>query len=176
MDELFRAEDGGYFNSAAGAADLVLRLREDYDGAEPAPSSVAALNQLRLAAIFHDEERRARGGQTITALEARWRTAPQALPQMLCAVEAALEPPRHIVLAGDPAEAGYRALAAVTGEGFGPRRTVLRADPAIPWTAGMVRRDGRATAYVCEDYACQSPVTGAADLRRLLFPVINRPD
>jgi uncharacterized protein YyaL (SSP411 family) len=168
MDELFRGEDGGYFNSAAGASDLVLRLREDYDGAEPAPSSVAALNQLRLAAIFHDEERRARGVQTLAALESRWRSAPQALPQMLCAVEAALEPPRHVVLAGDPADPAMQALAAVRAEGLGPRRTLLRADPAIAWTTGMTPREGRATAYVCEDYTCQSPVQEPADLRRLL--------
>jgi uncharacterized protein YyaL (SSP411 family) len=170
MDALFRGEDGGYFNSAAGAADLVLRLREDYDGAEPAPSSVAALNQLRLAAIFHDEERRMRGGQTIAAFESRWRTAPQALPQMLCAVEAALEPPRHVVLAGDPADPGFRELAAVTMAGLGPRRTLLRADPAIPWTAAMTPREGRATAYVCEDYTCQSPVHRPDELHRLLVP------
>ena len=170
MDELFRAPDGGYFNSAAGAPDLVLRLREDYDGAEPAPSSLAALNQLRLAALFHDAGRRTRAGETIAAFESRWRTAPQALPQMLCAVEAALEPPRHVVLAGDPAAADFRALAAELGTVFGPRRTVLRADPAIPWTAAMTPRDGRATAYVCEDYACQSPVSTPAELRRLLTP------
>jgi uncharacterized protein YyaL (SSP411 family) len=170
MDELFRGADGGYFNSAAGAPDLVLRLREDYDGAEPAPSSVAALNQLRLAAIFHDGERRTRAGATIAALESRWRTAPQALPQMLCAVEAALEPPRHVVLAGDPAAGDFRALAAELAAAFGPRRTVLRADLAIAWTAAMNPRDGRATAYVCEDYTCQSPVTNPAELRRLLAP------
>ncbi len=170
MDELFRAADGGYFNSAAGAPDLVLRLREDYDGAEPAPSSLAALNQLRLGAIFQDAGRRTRAGETLAAFESRWRSAPQALPQMLCAVEAALEPPRHVVLAGDPAAADFRALAAELGVDFGPRRTMLRADPAISWTAAMMPRDGRATAYVCEDYTCQSPVTSPTELRRLLTP------
>jgi hypothetical protein len=169
-DELFwDGERGGYFNSATGDAHLVLRLKEDYDGAEPAPSSVAALNLLRLGAIFHDETRRERGTQCIETFRAQWTRAPHALPQMLCALELALEPPRHVVLAGDPAEEDFRALAAVLHERLGPRWTTLRADAAaVPWTAAMTPGGGRATAYVCQEYACQAPVTDAEALRMVL--------
>jgi uncharacterized protein YyaL (SSP411 family) len=187
MDELFwDADHGGYFNSAAGDASIVLRLKEDYDGAEPAPGSVAALNLLRLAAIRGDdgaggaarEGCRARGRRTIEAFAARWSRAPHALPQLLCALELALESPRHVVLAGDPRAEDFQALAAVTAERLGPRRTLLAADgregqrwlaARAPWIAAMTPRDGRATAYVCEDYACQAPVTTPAELRRLLW-------
>ena len=121
MDELFwDTEGGGYFNSAAGDMSIVLRLKEDYDGAEPAPSSVAALNVLRLAAIFHDDARRERGVRCIEAFRAQWSRAPHAMPQMLCALELALEAPRHVVLAGDPAAADFRALAAVVARDARP--------------------------------------------------------
>ena len=178
MDELFwDAERGGYFNSAAGDPHLVLRLKEDYDGAEPAPSSVAALNLLRLAAIFHDDAQRERGVRCIEAFRAQWARAAHALPQMLCALELALEPPRHVVLAGDPRAEDFRALAAVLHERFGPRRTILRADGAAPWThttgsgqaVAMAPVDGHAAAYVCEDFTCQLPVTKPAALRSLLM-------
>jgi len=169
MDELFwDVERGGYFNSAAGDPHLVLRLKEDYDGAEPAPSSVAALNLLRLGAIFHDEARRERGVRCIEAFRAQWARAPHALPQMLCALELALEPPRHVVLAGDPHAEDFQALAAVLSEKLEPRRTILRADAAVPWTVAMSPVGGRAAAYVCEDYTCQRPVTEPAELRRRL--------
>ncbi len=169
MDELFWDEaQGGYFNSAAGDAHLVLRLKEDYDGAEPAPSSVAALNLLRLAAIFHDDARRERGRQCVEAFRAQWSRAPHAMPQMLCALELALEAPRHVVLAGDPAAADFHALAAVLHERLGPRRTMLRAGPEVPWTSAMMPVDGRAAAFVCEEYTCQMPVVDAAELRRRL--------
>ena len=70
MDELFWDEArGGYFNSAAGDPSIVLRLREDYDGAEPAASSVAAMNLLRLGGMWHDETRSARGRKTIEATD-----------------------------------------------------------------------------------------------------------
>jgi uncharacterized protein YyaL (SSP411 family) len=169
MDAKFWDEaGGGYFNSAADAADIVLRLKEDHDGAEPSPNSIAAANLLRLAAIFHDDTRRARALRTIEALRPRWSQAPHALPEMLCAIERALEPPRQIVLAGDPAAPGFQALAAVAREKPGPRRALVHAGSALPWTLAMTPRDGQATAYVCEDFACQPPVTTPEELRRLL--------
>jgi uncharacterized protein YyaL (SSP411 family) len=179
MDELFWDEAaGGYFNSAAGAADIVVRLKEDYDGAEPAPSSVAASNLLRLGAIFGEGDganRRAR--RTIAAFRPRWSRAPQALPQMLCALELALAPPRHVVLAGDPRAADFRTLLSVVHERLGPRRILVALDEGpgrawlgerAPWMRAMRPLEGRATAYVCEEFACQAPVTAAADLRSLL--------
>jgi hypothetical protein len=178
MDVRFGDEArGGYFNSAAGDTSIVLRLKEDYDGAEPAPSSVAAMNLLRLAAITNDEVPRERGRHTLEAFRDRWSQAPQAMPQLLCALELALETPRHVVLAGDPTREDFRALAAVVHEGIGPRRILLAAtggeDQAwlarrAPWLAGMTPLDGRATAYVCEEYACQAPVNEPAALRALL--------
>ncbi len=65
MDEKFWDEaKGGYFNSQAGDAAIVLRLKEDYDGAEPAASSVAAMNLLRFAAMLGESGKayRERGG------------------------------------------------------------------------------------------------------------------
>jgi len=169
MDDLFwDTERGGYFNSTADDTRLVLRLKEDYDGAEPAPSSVAALNLLRLAAIFQDEARRERGVRCIEAFRAQWSRGPHAMPQMLCALELALEAPRHVVLAGEPGAEDFRALAAVLHESFGPRRTILRASSAVPWTAAMSPVGGRATAYVCEAFTCQAPASDAVALRRLL--------
>lgn len=174
MDALFwDADRGGYFNSAAGDASIVLRLKEDYDGAEPAPSSVAALNLFRLGAVFGGDYR-ARGVRCVEAFRAQWSRAPHALPQMLCALELALEPPRHAVLAGDPAAADFRALAAALHGRLGPRRILLAADGGAaqawlaeraPWLAGMAPRGGRATAYLCEDFACRAPVVDPRELR-----------
>jgi len=185
MDELFWDEaEGGYFNSAAGAADVLVRLKEDYDGAEPAPSSVAAMNLLRLGALRDEVRGEAMGAgavrahRTLAAFRAQWSRLPQGLPQMLCAFELALAPPRHVVLAGDPGAADFRALAAVCRERLGPGRALAALDggPAqawlaerAPWLADLRPRGGRATAYVCENYACQAPVTTPEELRALLY-------
>ena len=178
MDELFfDAERGGYFDSHADDPSLVLRLKEDYDGAEPAPSSVAASNLLRLAAMLHRDEFRGRAQRTLEAFRGQWLDLPQTLPQMLCAVELALEPPRQVVMAGDPAAADFRALTAVLHERSGARRVLLCADGGegrawlaarAPEIAAMRALDDRPTAYVCENFTCQAPVHDAAALRALL--------
>ena len=208
MDELFWDEEGGgYFNSAAGAPDIVLRLKEDYDGAEAASSSVAAGNLLRLSLLLGDLpaklppaatsaeapaagakaepplsqpialSRRHRALRTLEAFRPRWQEVPQALPQMLCSLGRALEPPRHVVLAGHAGAADFQALAAVLFEGLGPQRALLAADggPAqawlaqrAPWLAEMRPLGGKAAAYVCEGFACQLPVAVPEDLRRFL--------
>jgi uncharacterized protein YyaL (SSP411 family) len=200
MDELFwDAERGGYFNSRADDPTVIVRLKEDYDGAEPAPNSVAAMNLIRLdwmlgsvggvpsprgnTASPGEGTRpttipyRTRALRTIEALRQRWSRLPQALPQMLCAVELALAEPRTVVLAGDPQSAEFRAMAAALHEKLGPRRALLCADGGAgqawladkrPYLADMKPVDGRATAYVCENFTCQAPVSSAAALRGLL--------
>ena len=130
------------------------------------------MNLFRLAALLGDEaaqaDYRRRGVATVAALRAQWSRVPQGLPQLLCALELAFLPPRHVVLAGDPAAEDFRALAAVVHEKFGPRRTLVRADAALAWTASMGPLAGRAAAYVCEDFTCQLPVVEPAELRRVL--------
>lgn len=97
-----------------------------------------------------------------------------ALPQLLCALAQALEPARHVVLAGDPAQPDFQSLAAVLHQRLGPRRALLAADgragqewlaARMPWIKDMRRLDGRATAYVCERQACQAPVSDPVALR-----------
>ena len=185
MDELFwDADAGGYFDSRADDPTIIVRLKEDYDGAEPAPSSVAALNLLRLSWMLGpmnggstESDYADRARKCFLAFAGQWKRAAHALPQMLCAVELALEAPRTVVFAGDPRADDFGALAAVAHEHLGPRRTLLAADGAeaqrwlaerMPYLAEMRPIEGKATAYVCEQFTCRRPVTEPAELRKLL--------
>ncbi|MBI5381187.1 MAG: thioredoxin domain-containing protein [Opitutae bacterium] len=178
MDALFYdVAAGGYWNSVADAPDVVLRLKEDYDGAEPAPSSVATLNLLRLAALRERADWREQAHRTLAVLQRQWRTAPQALPQLLCALDFAQTEPRVIVLAGDPAAADFGVLADVVRERLGPPGVVLGVTGGAaqdwlaeraPWLREMRPQDGRAVAYVCEEKTCQASVALAEELRRTL--------
>jgi uncharacterized protein YyaL (SSP411 family) len=178
MDALFWDDErGGYFNSVATDASIVLRLKEDYDGAEPAPSSVAALNLFRLAAMLNRADLRERGRATLEAFRSQWTRVPQALPHMLCAIELALESPRHAVIAGDRTSESFAAMASVLHERLGPRRVLLALDGGAdqawlatraPWLAEMRADEGKTTVFVCEEFACQAPVSEPDALRRLL--------
>jgi uncharacterized protein YyaL (SSP411 family) len=188
MDERFWDPlRGGYFNSRVDDPTVIVRLKEDYDGAEPAASSVAAMNLLRLDWMLGAEpggrmtegssDYRPRALQTIAALRAQWSRVPHGMPQMICALEMALAEPRTVVVAGDPAAADFLALVTVVHERLGPRRVLLAADGTTgqhwlaarrPYLAEMKPAGGRATAYVCENFTCQQPVSDPAELRRIL--------
>jgi uncharacterized protein YyaL (SSP411 family) len=178
MDGLFGdPERGGYFNSRADDPNVIVRLKEDHDGAEPSANSVAALNLLRLDWMLGLAGARERAVKTIEALRPQWTAMPQGLPQLLCAIELVVDAPRTVVLAGDPSSADFQSLAAVLAEPLGPRRALLCADGAAghqwlaakrPYLAEMKPLGGRVTAYVCENFTCQAPVTTPAELRALL--------
>jgi uncharacterized protein YyaL (SSP411 family) len=178
MDRSFEdPERGGYFSSRADDANVIVRLKEDHDGAEPSANSVAAVNLLRLDAMTGLPGARERALKTIEALRPQWTRAPHALPQLLCSFELAFDAPRTVVLAGDPAAADFRALVTVLSGKTGPRRAVLCADGGAgqqwlagrrPYLAEMKPVGGRATAYVCENFACQAPVTSPTALGQLL--------
>ena len=54
--ELFFDErDGGWFSTTGDDPTVLLRLKEDYDGAEPAAASVTVRNLLQLAHLVGDE-------------------------------------------------------------------------------------------------------------------------
>jgi len=87
---------GGFYATEEIRRDLVLRLKDDYDGAEPSANSVAALFLLRLARTTCREEYQDTADRTLAAFAGQLDAAPHALPQMLVAYMRALEQPRNV--------------------------------------------------------------------------------
>ncbi len=178
MDGLFIDKDhGGYFQTAPGATDILFRTKEDYDGAEPAPSSLAAANLLKLAQLTGSTELRERGEKAIASASEQLDRLPSAMTQMLCAVDASLAKPRQIVIAGKRDAADTKALLREVRAVFSPNQIVLLADAGADqkWLGSKLEFlrtsapvDGSAAAYVCENFTCQAPTTDPAKLRELL--------
>lgn len=178
MDQLFWDEvNGGYFSTSGKDASVVLRMKDDNDSAEPAASSVAALNLLRLAQLHQTKDWRARAEKTMAAFSGTLSAVPSAMPQMLVALEYSLAEPRQIVIAGPLAAADTKELLAEVRQHFLPHKILLLADEAegqryLSQTneamRPMKRMNGKATAYVCQRFTCAAPVTEARELRKLL--------
>jgi len=175
-DGFYDEAHGGYFNSLPDP-HVLLRMKEDYDGAEPSANSIAALNNLRLAGLLDRDDLRMKAEATLGAFTGRLQHIPSAMPALLCAALYASVPPRHIVIAGAPDAEDTRALLRVVHELFIPHKSVLVVDGGdtqrrlvqrLPFIAEMKMQDGKATAYVCQNFACQRPVTSAEELRALL--------
>ena len=169
MDRLFWDEaGGGYFSSAEGDPHLLVRMKEDYDGAEPSANSVAALNLLRFSRMIGDDDA-AKKVERIFALSSRTLDGmPAAVPQLLVALERNLSPVCQIVIVGNPQESDTKALIAEARKGFHPEQVILLADGSegqawlserIPSIAGMKPIDGKAALYRCENFTCSAPLT-----------------
>ncbi|HJY19850.1 MAG TPA: thioredoxin domain-containing protein, partial [Chthoniobacterales bacterium] len=101
QDRLFFDEkNGGYFGNSGQDKSVFVRIKDDNDGAEPAASSIAALNLLRLSQIYDDPKMAERAKKTIDAFATILLQFPSGMPQMLVAVENSLGKPRQIVIAG----------------------------------------------------------------------------
>lgn len=177
QDALFADTHGGYFSVAEGDSSILLRMKEDYDGAEPSPNSVSALNLLRLAQIADRPEFRERATKTLAEFSPQLTKAPTSVPQMLCALDASLAKPKQIVIAGQPGATDTHALLREVHAHYLPNKVVLLADGAAGQkslgerleflrTVGPI--DGHAAAFVCENFVCQLPVTEPEKLRDLL--------
>ncbi len=156
-------EHGGFFSTTGDDADLILRVKDDYDGAEPSGNAIVAQLLVNLHAVTAENRYLEAAERLFQAFAPRLTQAPMTLPQMLVALLAARTPHQQVVLAG-PLDDGFRRISQT---GFAPFRTVLReADASLP----MPPLEGRPTAYVCQNFACDLPVTDAAALTARLAP------
>jgi uncharacterized protein YyaL (SSP411 family) len=176
QDALFWDEAlGGWFGTTGEDASVPLRLKEDYDGAEPSASSVSALNLVRLGHVTGDAAILSRLERTLKLFAPRIESMPRAVPMMLSALSAWHAGVQQVVIAGeqgDPAAERLLALVnrtylpfAVVVPSFPPRDGLQRVSPAL---AAMLPRGGQPVAYVCRDFACQAPTSDAETLARSL--------
>ncbi|MBU1274227.1 MAG: thioredoxin domain-containing protein [Proteobacteria bacterium] len=164
---------GGYFYTPADGEPLIFRDKEIYDGAMPSGNSVMAHNLLRLGRLSARPKLEERADQVMRAFAGVVERMPRAYAQLMNALDFAQGPGQEVVVVGQAGRADTRALLAKAGSSFGPRRVLLLkpvgrgaslVESLAPYCAEMEMVGGAATAYVCANHACQSPVNDPADL------------
>ncbi len=162
--ELFADETrGGFFMAANDAEQLVARKKDLDDNPVPSGNSMLAHVLLRLSRIYGDDELERRAVGVLRLLERGMARAPTAFGWALCALDLHLSPPRELAIVGSPDDEIARTALAP----FDPNAVVaFGPSDEVPLLAGKIRVDGKPTLYVCERFACQTPVTDAAVLRQ----------
>ena len=152
---------GGWFDTADDAERLLVRPHEIQDGATPSGGATAAAVMLRLAELTGESHLRAAAERAIAPIGEFGSRYPRAFAAWLAALDFAVTPITQVAIVGEPDDPETRALVAVARAGFQPYRIVVAGDPS---TSGLdllqsrFRLDGRATAFVCRDFACRRPV------------------
>ncbi len=169
--------DGGFFSTVEGESDLLLRIKDDYDGAEPSANSVALHNLLRLGRLTGNQELTGSAERALRFFAGRLQTNPVTLPLMMSAYLLSRGKPRQIVLTGAPDSSVMAAMLAEARKRFLPGAAKIRVGDEqererlarwLPMVRSMEPQAGQVTAYVCEDYTCQLPVTSVEQFTKLL--------
>ncbi len=160
--ELFADEErGGFYLASADADQRVPRTKDLQDTPIPSGSSMLAWVLLRLGRIWGDDELERHAVSVFRLVEPALRRAPGGFAWMLCGLDLWFSPPREIAIAGAADSPVARAALA----GFDPR-TVVAVGPGegVPLLEGKELVDGEPAVYICERFACRSPVTDPAAL------------
>jgi hypothetical protein len=170
-------DHGGFFLTGDGHEELLVREKPMYDGAEPAGSSVAVLNLLRLHEFTTDPQYRARAEKAFRYAAPTLKSNPTSLSEMLLALDFLLDRPKQVVVVL-PREAGKdesAPLLSVFRDKFVPNRVLSvvregqeqeKAARIIPLVRGKEAVGGRVTIYVCEERTCMPPTSDPAELLR----------
>ncbi len=168
-DRFHDPEHGGFWQAPPQAKDLILGVKDAYDGAEPAGNSAAALGLLRLAEMTDRADLRELAEGTLRLFADRLRRLPEALPAMLAALDFRLGERRRVVIAGEPSTPGRAELLAAAHRVYAPNMVVLgNQPPAEPFACTLPAKDGRATAYLCVGTTCRAPIQDPAELTAAL--------
>jgi uncharacterized protein YyaL (SSP411 family) len=167
----------GFFTAPEGTGDLFTREKDLRDGAHPSGNGSAALLFSRLHALSGDAAWHDAAAQTRDAFSAVIAASGPGVPQLGVVHDWLTGPVREIAVIGDPSLPETQAMLALVYRTFLPRVVVAYAPSneaasaaaaAVPLLAERTTTDGKVTAYVCEGFTCQLPVTTAEALRGLL--------
>jgi uncharacterized protein len=164
-------ERGGFFTTSPEHEELIARRKDIDDHPIPSGNSAAAYGLLRLGALT-GEHRYAEQAEGVFRLLVRAaRRHPQALAHLLEALNFRLATTREVAVVAPAGDDGAGTLAAVVRERFRPT-TVLAGGPEgsdrPELMLGRSAVEGRAAAYVCENFACRRPVTEPDELAAAL--------
>ena len=173
----FSNDRGGFFDTSDDHEQLITRPRQVQDNAMPSGNAVAVDVLLRLAALAGSDTYRRPAEAVLEEMTSVMRRHPLAFGHWLSVLTFHLSPPDAIALAGEPAADDTQALLDVALGSYRPHQVVALSVPGgdaasyIPLLVNRVQQDGRATAHVCREFACQLPVTDPRSLAAQLAPV-----
>jgi uncharacterized protein YyaL (SSP411 family) len=190
QDELFWDEAGaGWFSTTGRDPSVLMRMKDEYDGAEPTASSMAVMNLLMLSHLVNDDDGRLwseRVERTLGAFRERLEQLGRGVPMMAAALSTYVAGVQQIVIiegqvgqvgqAGQVGQEGSEELERALGRRYLPFAIQLRLTNerqrrlggSLPFVAAMVPVDGRTSVYVCRDRTCRAPATAIDDLEGAL--------
>jgi uncharacterized protein len=159
----------GFFFTADDHEQLIARTKDLHDGSTPSGNAMAVTALLRLAALTGRRDLAEPAERALRGYRDTMAEHPAASGQMLVALDFYLGPVQQIAIVGNAQVDDTRRARAAIHRAFGPKRVIAFHDPAggappaelASMFAGKEAVGGAVTVYVCENFACQTPLVGA---------------
>ena len=177
LTQFWDESGGGFFFTADDETELLVRQKEFYDGAIPSANSVAALNLLRLGRMTANSDFEKKAWEIAGNISANVKRIPTAYSQMLMALDFGLGPSYEVVIAGNSRAKDSQAMLRALRKKFLPNKVLLFVPSESPsseisqfaeFTQYQSSINGKATAYVCRNYACNKPTTDISEMLEMM--------
>ncbi|MDO8142013.1 MAG: thioredoxin domain-containing protein [Candidatus Brocadiales bacterium] len=175
IDDFWDEKGSDFFFSGKRNEQLIAQTKEIYDGATPSGNSVAFLNNLRLSRMTGNPDLANISGQLMRTFAETVNNYPSGYAQFLCALDFALGTTREIVIAGESGSDDTKQILMEIRKRFLPGKVIIlhpEKDKSIEGIIGFVKEqkamDGKATAYICENYACKAPTNDMNQIKKIL--------
>lgn len=175
--KIFWNEDGNYFFDSVVDPSVRVRMREAFDGSEPAGNSVAISNLLILSQLHGEPDWYNMAEEIIRSFSDSINESPTDLPLMLTGLSRIQNRKIQVVIAGERGADDTDRLLKIAASRYAPSRILILADGAenqqylakrLPFMQSVNRLNNQATAYVCSDFTCKLPVTAPQDFIKQL--------
>jgi len=177
IDHFWDDKQNGFFFTSDHGEKLFQRNKPVYDGAVPSSNSVALSNLVRLSKITGRSELEEKAALLRKHFAPSVAQHPSAYTKFMCGLDLSLGPAHEIVIVGRRNSGDTESMLEAVRRAYLPQAVMIFVpsdDPSSmildisPFTREQKPVDGKATAYVCRDYACQQPTTDPKKMMGLI--------
>jgi hypothetical protein len=140
------------------------------DNAMPSGNARAASVLFRLGLLSGNSQFLSQANDSVAALSENMARYPMGFGEWLSVASIMLGEPRELALIGDAEELGE--FKAELNAAYRPDLVVAAAAENYQGNLALLKQrskvDGKAAAYLCQQFVCKSPVTDVAELKQLL--------
>lgn len=172
IDKFYDKENGGFFNTESNEKDIILRIKDIYDGAEPSGNSIQLLNILYISKITGDKNYLKYFENTFSLYYDEIKKMPFSYPNMLYVLLLSALSFREIIFTGDKNSQEVKDILRYINEKYLPDKVILNACPQMSdrfeYLKKMELNSLEIKFYVCKNYSCKLPVSDLNSIKKLI--------
>ncbi|KAI8328880.1 spermatogenesis-associated protein 20 [Chlamydoabsidia padenii] len=176
QNELFYDKNGGgYFTVQENDKSILVRLKDEQDGAEPSPNAISLKNLVRLGTILEKDSYVTNAQSTLDWSYRAMSQYPYAMPALVTSSLLMYHGVKQIVLAGNPKDATMQTYQDLVNQAFLPNKLVIQAkgngfvhDHNTLISKIATSSTEKPTAFICENFTCGLPIQDVVQLKKRL--------